>query len=151
MGGAPAQFSDLPPGDTAAVVAMIRQTMRDIDASLAQMTEHDTTLAAVADSQPRRVSVWLDNNVVRKLVVTDSGGNGPGAGETEIWFVGGDVAVVQQVSDVYALDDGRIVLWTDEALQPRDDVTSAMLMTKQQALMEFAREWLAIVGITLQQ
>lgn len=128
---------------------MMRETMRNIDAALDQMTERDTVLAPVSDSQPRHLAIWLDHGVLRKLAVSDSGGNGPGAGETEIWFVGGDVAVVQEVTDVYALDGGRIVLWTDETFQPRDDVTPDIVMTKQAALLDMARTWLAVFGVKL--
>jgi hypothetical protein len=148
-GAAPAQFSDLAPGDTAAVISMMRQVMQGIDAGLPSMTERDTLLTPVADSQPRHVAVWLDGGTVRKLVVGDSGGNGPGAGETDVWFLGGDVAVVQQVSDVYAFDAGRIVLWTDGSLEPRTDVTHDMIMTRESSLVDEIRRRLAVLGIPL--
>ena len=148
-GAAPAQFSDLAPGDTAGVISMMRQTMQNIDAGLSQMSERDTLLAAVGDSQPRHLSVWLEGGVPRKLVVADSGGNGPGAGETDVWFLGGDVAVVQQVSDVYAFDTGRIVLWTDGTLEPRNDITPELRMARQTDLIESVRRWLSVFGVSL--
>ncbi len=113
------------------------------------MTERDTTLPPVADSQPRHLAAWLQEGVVRKLVVADSGGNGPGSGETDIWFLGGDVAVLQQVADVYAFDAGRIVLWTDGTLQPRTDVDQQLVMAKETQLIDSARQWLAVFGIAL--
>jgi hypothetical protein len=128
---------------------MMRQTMQQIDAGLPQMTERDTTLPPVADSQPRHLAAWLQEGVVRKLVVADSGGNGPGSGETDIWFLGGDVAVLQQVADVYAFDAGRIVLWTDGTLQPRTDVDQQLVMAKETQLIDSARQWLAVFGIAL--
>lgn len=128
---------------------MMRQTMQNIDAGLPQMTQRDTTLPAVADAEPRHLTAWLQNGVVRKLVVADSGGNGPGAGETEVWFLGGDLAVVQQVADVYAFDAGRIVLWTDGTLQPRPDVAKDLLMARETQLINTVRQWLTVFGIAL--
>ncbi|MGH7592816.1 MAG: hypothetical protein ACRELE_03050 [Gemmatimonadales bacterium] len=148
-GSAPAQFSDLATGDTAGVIAMMRQTMQGIDAGLPHMTQRDTMLAAVADSQPRHLTAWLQDGLVRKLVVTDSGGTGPGGGETDVWFLGGDVAVVEQVADVYALDAGRIVLWTDGTLQPRTDIPHDLLMTRETFLIATVGTWLGVFGIRL--
>jgi hypothetical protein len=128
---------------------MMRQTMQNIDAGLAQMTHRDTLLPPVSDSLPRHLAIWFDGDVVRKLVVTDSGGNGPAAGETDVWFLGGDVAVVQQVADVYAFDAGRIVLWTDGTLDPRTDLTPDLVMARQATLIERVRQWLAVFGIQL--
>lgn len=128
---------------------MIRQTMQNVDAGLSQMTERDTILPPAGDSQPRHLTVWLENDVVRKLAVADSGGNGPGAGETEVWFLGGDVAVVQQVADVYAFDAARIVLWTDGSLQPRTDIPSDLRMAREAALIDRVRQWLSVFGIPL--
>lgn len=123
--------------------------MQDVDAGLPQMTKRDTFLPPVADSQPRHLTAWLDVGVVRKLVATDSGGNGPGAGETDVWFLGGDVAVVQQIADVYAFDAGRIVLWTDGTLQPRTDITTDVLMARETSLIDRVRQWLAVFGVQM--
>lgn len=128
---------------------MMRQIMQSVDAGLAQMTHRDTLLAPVADSLPRHLAIWLEGDVVRKLVVTDSGGNGPAAGETDVWFLGGDVAIVQQVADVYAFDSGRIVLWTDGTLEPRTDITPDLRMARETALADRVRQWLAVFGIQL--
>jgi hypothetical protein len=128
---------------------MMRQVMQSIDAGLAQMTHRDTLLPPVSDSLPRHLSMWFEGDVVRKLVVTDSGGNGPGAGETDVWFLGGDVAVVQQIGDVYAFDAGRIVLWTDGTLEPRTDITPDLLMAREAALIDRVRQWLAVFGVQL--
>jgi hypothetical protein len=149
VGSAPAQFSDLAPGDTSGVIAMMRQVMRQIDAALPQMVERDTVLPAVADSQPRHLAIWLENGVVRKLAVGDSGGNGPGAGETDVWFMGGDVAVMQRIADMYAFDSDRIVLWTDESFQPQTEAPKEFLMARQTELIDLVRQWLRIFGIEL--
>ena len=146
-GAAPANFSDLAPGDTAAVIAMMRQIMHSVDAGLGEMTQRDTTIAPGADSTSHHYTIWLQDGVPRKLVVIDSTGHGQNNTETDAWFMGGDLAVLLQVSDAYAFDSDRIVLWTDEALQPRADATADALMAKQGALAEAVRGWLALVGI----
>ena len=128
---------------------MMRQTMRSIDAGLDAMTRRDTTLAPGADSTSRHLTLWLQEGVPRKLVVVDSIGHGQNNTETDAWFMGGDVAVMLQVTDVYAFDADRIVLWTDETLQPRIDATADALMVKQAALIESVRGWLTVFGIKL--
>jgi hypothetical protein len=145
FGSAPAQFSDLPPGDTAAVIAMMRQTMRGIDAGLSVMTQRDTTLAG--DSVSHHLTAWLQGGAVRKLVVIDSTAGGQNNVETDLWFMGGDVAVLLQAADAYAFDSDRIVLWTDESLNPRGDVTAELLMARQSLLIDQTERWMAMLGI----
>jgi hypothetical protein len=145
LGAAPAHFSDLPPGDTAAVIAMMHQTMRGIDAGLSVMTRRDTTLAS--DSIFHHLTAWLQDGAVRKIVVIDSMASGQNNVETDLWFMGGDVAVLLQAADAYAFDSDRIVLWTDESLNPRGDVTAELLMARQAMLIDQAQRWLAMLGI----
>ncbi len=129
---------------------MVRQTMQQIDADLGSMTERDSVAPAVGDSALTRVSVWLQNGVIRKLrAAPDSLSKGPNGGEIEIWFTGGDVAVVQTFSDLYAFDSGRIVLWTDESFQPRVDLGSDQVMAEENTLMTMAQRWTSLFGITL--
>jgi len=128
---------------------MMRQIMRQIDAGLSQMVERDTMLAAIADSQPRHLAIWLENGVVRKLAISDSGGNGPGAGETDVWFMGGDVAVVQDVANTYAFDSDRIVLWTDESFEPQTEMAKEFVMARQAELLERIRNWAKVFGVEL--
>lgn len=147
LGAAPAQFSDLAPGDTAAVVDMMRQLMRSIDAGTAQMIVRDTTYGGGADSLYHRLTVWLQEGVPRKLVVIDSAAHGQNNVEVAVWFMGGDVAVILEASDAYAFDSDRIVLWTDEALVPRTEVTPDLLMVKQAELIDAVQRWLSVLGI----
>ena len=126
---------------------MMRQLMRSIDAGLGEMTQRDTTILPGADSTSHHLTVWLQDGVPRKLVVIDSTGHGQNNTETDAWFMGGDLAVLLQVSDAYAFDSDRIVLWTDEALQPRPDATADALMAKQSALVDTVKAWLALVGV----
>ena len=143
---APGQFSDLAPGDTAGVIAMMRQTMRSIDAGLDSMIRRDTTLASGGDSTAHHLTVWLQEGVPRKLVIVDSTGHGQNNTETAAWFMGGDLAVLVQVTDAYAFDGDRIVLWTDDAMQPRADAAADVTMVRQAALVESVRAWLAVFG-----
>lgn len=113
------------------------------------MVLRDTTVGAVANSVSRHITVWLQEGIPRKLVVIDSSGHGQNNTETDVWFMAGDVAVLLQVTDAYAFDADRIVLWTDESLQPRPDVTGELLMRKQTALIETVRVWLQSLGIAL--
>lgn len=147
-GVAPAQFSDLAPGDTASVIAMMHQIMQQVDRALPQMQRRDTVAVAPGDTVAHRFSLWRDAGVVRKLTVSDTAANLDNA-ETDVWFVGGDVSIVQEVSDVFAFDNGRIVLWTDETLTPRSGITSAMLMQQETLLINRVRGWAGVFGVTL--
>ncbi len=148
-GVAPAQFSDLAPGDTAGVIAMMRQTMSTINMQLDSMTRRDTTVTLPGDSVPHRLVVWQQHGEVRKLMVTGVDSTGQNNGETDVWFTGGDVSVIEQVSDFYAFDFGRIVLWTDDAMDPRTDVTSDLVMARETQLMDVVRRWLMVFGVAL--
>ena len=129
---------------------MMRQTMRNIDTGLTEMQQRDTTVGGGADSVTHHLTVWLQEGVPRKLVVVDSAAHGQNNSETAVWFMGGDVAVLLQAADAYAFDSDRIVLWTDEALNPRTEVTSELLMAKQTELIDAVQRWLAVLGIRSQ-
>ena len=126
---------------------MMRQLMRNIDAGLAQMTQRDTTFGGGTDSVFHHLTVWLQDAVPRKLVVVDSAARGQSNSETDVWFMGGDIAVLLQTADAYAFDSDRIVLWTDEALQPRTEATVPLLMAKQTELIGAVQRWLAALGL----
>ena len=129
---------------------MMRQVMQQTDADLPSMTRRDTVLAAVADSAPVRLTIWSAGGQVQKLeAAPDSGANGPNAGQTDVWFTDGDVAVVQTPTSMHAFDSGRIVLWTDEALVPRTEVASDERMTEETALLELIERWLGEFGLKL--
>jgi hypothetical protein len=144
---APGQFSDLAPGDTAGVVSMMRDVMRGIDAGAAQMTMRDTTIAT--DTMAYHYTLWLEDGVPRKLIAIDSLAKGGNNTEVSVWFLGGDVAVVLGPADAYAMDAGRIILWTDESLVPRTDVTDDLMMAKQSTLIDNIGGWLKIFGLSL--
>jgi hypothetical protein len=139
----------VPPGDTAEVISLMRRTMQQIDAGLVTMQRRDTTIQAVTDSAPRYVTLWLEDHVPRKLVISDSAATTGLVAQTAIWFVGGDVSVVQQPFDLYAFDSGRIVLWTDDGMMPRTDISESARMARETQILDSARVWLKTFGVGL--
>lgn len=126
---------------------MMRDLMRGIDGVTGQLALRDTTVAT--DSVIHHYTVWLQDGVPRKLVASDSVPAGGNNSETSVWFLGGDVAVVLQPTNAYAFDGGRIVLWTDETLQPQPDLTADLVMARQAALVDSVGGWLGYFGLHL--
>jgi hypothetical protein len=143
-------FAQVAPGDTAAVIKLMRVTMSEIDSALVGFDRRDTVLATSPDSEPRRLSVWLQHGSPRKLTVSEPDDAGHMTGESSYWFIAGDLVVAQTMTSTYALDGGRIVLWTDAVLIPRSDVTPEERMAREQELAEQATKYLAAFGITIQ-
>ncbi len=126
----------------------MRLTMNEIDSSLGGFERRDTILATSSDSEPRRLSVWLQSGVPRKLAVSEPREPGHSvAGETDYWFIKNELAVVQGMTDSYALDANRIVLWTDQMLVPLSGFTAEERMAREILLVEQARKYLAAFGI----
>lgn len=149
-GQGPSSFSQAPPGDTAAVISLMRSVMSDIDAALDGFERRDTVFAITPDSEPRQVTVWLERGLPRKLAVSDPKEPGHAvAGETDYWLINNELAVVQGMSDAYALDANRIVLWTDQMLVPVSAFTKDERMAREILLVEQARKYLAAFGIVL--
>ncbi len=124
--------------------------MREIDGALPTMLQRDTVVTLAGDSIPHRVTIWLmDSTNLRKLVVTDSSEKAGLISQTSFWFVGGEVSVVQHPTDMLAIDADRIILWTDETLEPRTDVTEQARMAKETATIDEARRWAGVFGIKL--
>ncbi len=147
---APLTYEDVAPGDTGAVLDIMRRTMSTVDAALDQMVRRDTLVVPPPpDTVPQRVSLWSVNGVPRKLVVSDSNAFAGMTPDTSIWFVGGDVSVVQEPADLFAFDAGKMLLWTDQAFDPRQDVTQAQVMAQETAVMQRAEQLLALFGVKL--
>lgn len=144
----PTSFAELPPGDTAAVLTLMRRTMADIDGALAQFTQRDTIYPGQDVQPPRRLTVWLENGVPRKLVVADTGVSPNIDHETDYWFVQGDVRVVKQPDANLAFDADKLMLWADENLEPVA-VPESDRMARENSVIEDARRWLVFFGITL--
>jgi len=142
-------FGELAPGDTASVLLIMRRTMEEIEAALPGLTRRDTTLAPEPNQEPRRLSIWLEDGVPRKLVVSEPNDAGQMMEESVFWFVQGDVRVVQQPSAAYAFDADRILVWTDESLVPLTDITADARMIRERDVIEQARKWLTLLGAPL--
>jgi hypothetical protein len=145
----PTSFSELAPGDTASVILVMRRTMQDIDGALAGFTRRDTTLDAEPGQEPRKLSVWLEDDVPRKLTVTEPNEAGRMLNESSFWFVQGEVRVVLQPLAAYAFDADRILVWTDETLVPITDVTTEERMRREREVVDQAHRWLEVFGIKL--
>ena len=123
--------------------------MEEIEATLPDLTRRDTTLAPEPNQEPRRLSIWLEDGVPRKLIVSEPNDAGQMLDESVFWFVQGELRVVQQPTDAYAFDADRILVWTDESLIPRTDVSVDARMVREREVVEQARKWLALLGQTL--
>lgn len=145
----PTTFSELAPGDTASVLLIMRRTMSDIDGALETFVKRDTTLAPELGQEARRLTLWLEDGVPRKLLVTEPDESGRMLRESHFYFVQGEVRVVQQPNDAYAFDADRILVWTDESLVPLVDITPETRMTREHQVVEQARQWLALFGLSL--
>ncbi len=145
----PTTFSELAPGDTAAVLRIMRHTMQDIDGALGGLARRDTVLVAEAGQEPRRLSLWLEDGVPRKLTVSEPNEMGRMLGESAFWFVQGEVRVAQQPHDAYAFDADRMLIWTDQSLVPLSDVAGEERMARERDVVGQAHTWLAVFGVRL--
>ncbi|MEO5800581.1 MAG: hypothetical protein ABIZ70_02200 [Gemmatimonadales bacterium] len=145
----PTSFSELAPGDTASVVLIMRRTMADIDGATADFTKRDTTLDPEQSQEPRRLTLWLEDNVPRKLLVTEPEESGRMMRESVFYFVQGELRVVLQPNDGYAFDADRILVWTDESLVPLADVTPELRMQRERDVLDQAHRWLGVFGVQL--
>jgi hypothetical protein len=127
----------------------MRLTMSEIDSSLDGFERRDTVLATSPDSEPRRLSVWLQRGSPRKLTVSEPNESGHMVGESSYWFIAGELSVVQGMADAYAFDADRIVLWTDQMLVPVSTFTRAERMARERFLVDQAHTYLAAYGIVL--
>jgi hypothetical protein len=69
--------------------------------------------------------------------------------ESAYWFVDGELRAAQQPFDAFFLEGDRILLWTDEALEPRTDVASQERMDRELALVAEVELRLAHFGLKL--
>ena len=127
----------------------MRLTMHEIDSSLDGFDRRDTVLATAPDSEPRRLTVWLQRGSPRKLAVSEPNEAGHMVGESSYWFIAGDLVVVQGMADAYALDADRIVLWTDQLLVPVSTFSLEERMARERMLVDQAHTYLAAFGIVL--
>ncbi len=147
VSGGPTTFSQVAPGDTAGVLSLMRLTMTQIDSALNLFERRDTLLQTAADSAPHRLTVWLQHGIPRKLTVDAPDSTTGAVPESDYWFVDGDIAVALEGTSAFALDAGRIVLWTDETLVPRDGLNDADRMARESSIRAQVEMYLAGFGV----
>ncbi len=146
---APVSLTEVAPGDTATILRVMRGTMSDIDALLGELERRDTMLEPVGTQEARRLTVWVQNGQVRKLTVSEPNDAGAMTGSSHFWLVGNELRVVQQPFAAYVLYGDRILVWTDSALEPIPDIPDDDRMAREIALVQQAREYLAVFGLKL--
>jgi hypothetical protein len=114
----PTSLAELAPGDTLGLLGLMRQVMQDGDATARSAVRRDTTMAPEGYLEPRRLSLFVQDDVPVKLVATEPNDRGLMATETITWFQRGEVRVVQEPFTVLFFDADRLVLWTDAAMEP---------------------------------
>jgi len=143
----PASLTEIAPGDTAAILSVMRRTMQEIDDLVGELERRDTTLEPVGTEEPRRLSVWIQNGVPRKLLISEPNNVGAMKAESQFWLVGGELRVVQQPFAAYVMYGDRILVWTDGALDPVPDIPDADRMAREVELVAAARRWLDVFGL----
>ncbi len=142
----PASLAEIPPGDTGAILGLMRRVMTEGDGAAFTADLRDTTLAPEPAQQARRVTLLTRNDELLKLIWTEPNDAGQMTGETQAWFVDGEVRVLQEPFAAFFLDGDRIVLWTDEALEPVP-VPETDRMAREQAITSQLRARLALFGV----
>ena len=142
----PASLAEIPPGDTGAILGLMRRVMTEGDGAAFTAEKRDTTLAPEPSQEPRRVTLLTRNGERLKLIWTEPNDAGQMTGETHAWFIDGEVRVLQEPFAAFFLDGDRIVLWTDEALEPVP-VPDADRMAREQAITAQLRSRLALFGM----
>lgn len=143
---APSSLAEIAPGDTGAILGLMRRVMTEGDAILEQAARRDTVLGAEPNREPRRLTYYTVAGEPLKLTATEPDDAGRMTGETAAWFVTGEVRVVQEPFAAFFLDGDRLVLWTDAALDPVA-VPDADRMARGQAVIDTIRARLAVFGV----
>lgn len=142
----PTSVAEIAPGDTGAIVGLMRRTMSAGDDALGSLERRDTTLALAAGEAPQQLTLWLDGGLPFKLAVTEPTETGALLAETAVWFVNGEVRVVQEPFAAFLFEADRLVLWTDETLVPID-VPEAEKATRAAAVLDSVRVRLGVFGV----
>lgn len=142
----PASLAELSPGDTLGVLALMRRVINETNTAAGASERRDSTMAPEGYREPRRLTLWLSNNVPVKLVATEPNDAGLMTGETIAWFVNGEVRVVQEPFDMLYFEVDRLALWTDEAMVPVE-IPERDRMTKERAVIDSVKARLAKFGL----
>lgn len=143
----PASLAEIAPGDTGAILGLMRRVMTEGDGAAFTADRRDTTLAPEPSQEPRRVTLLTRSGELLKLIWTEPNDAGQMTGEAQAWFVDGEVRVLQEPYAAFFLDGDRIVLWTDEALDPVP-VPETDRMAREQAITAQLRARLALFGVS---
>lgn len=139
-------LAEIAPGDTGAILGLMRRVMSEGDAILETAERRDTVVAAEPNREPRRLTLYTVQGRLLKLVATESDDAGRMTGETAAWFVSGEVRVIQEPFAAYFLDGDRLVLWTDAALDPVA-VPEGDRMDRERVVVDTLRSRLAWFGL----
>jgi hypothetical protein len=141
----PLTLADVAEGDTAAILNLMRHTMAEGDAALPTLERRDTIREVAGQASPQLLSLWLASETPVKLVVTAPNDPGRIPGEVSVWFVNGDVQVVQEPFAAFFVEADRIVLWTDPSLMPHE-VSDADRMPREKMVIDSVKSWLRAFG-----
>jgi hypothetical protein len=142
----PASLAEIAAGDTGAILGLMRRVMTEGDGVAFTADKRDTTLAPEPSQEPRRVTLLTRNDELLKLIWTEPNDAGQMTGETQAWFVDGEVRVLQEPFAAFFLDGDRIVLWTDESLEPVP-VPETDRMARETAITATLRARLALFRV----
>jgi hypothetical protein len=144
---APRSLDEIAPGDTLGILALMRATMSEGERLAGTLERRDTTMPPDGYREPRVLSLWKRGDLPVKLLATEPNEDGLMRLETITWFVAGDIAVVQEPFAVMLFDADRLVMWTDEAMEPVD-APEMDRMSKEKSVVDSVRTRLEVFGIT---
>jgi hypothetical protein len=124
----------------------MQRVMTEGDGAAFAAVRRDTLLPPEPAQEARRVTMLTRDDRLLKLIWTEPNDAGQMTGETHAWFVDGEVRVLQEPFAAFFLDGDRIVLWTDEALEPVP-VPESDRMAREQAITAQLRSRLALFGV----
>ncbi len=143
----PRSVAELAPGDTLGMLQLMRALMSSGNQLAATLERSDTTMPSDGYREPRTLSLWRQDGLPVKLVATEPNEDGLMRLETVTWFAAGDIAVIQEPFAVLMFDADRLVMWTDEAMEPVA-APEGDRMDKERAAVDSARARLKAFGIT---
>lgn len=114
----PASLADVAPGDTAAILALIRGWIRTGDDLAATLVPRDTLLDAGEGLEPRRLRLWVQDGRPVKLHATEPNATDRVPGETVVWFRLGEIAVAQRSPGTFLFAADGLIFSADESLVP---------------------------------
>lgn len=142
----PSSLAEIAPGDTGAILGLMRRVMTAGDSVALLAERRDTVLPAGGEREPRRLTLYTRGGELLKLVATEPNDAGQMVGETAAWFVGGEVRVVLEPFAGYFLDGDRLVLWSDATLVPIG-VPEADRMARERAVLDTLQARLGAFGV----